>query len=187
MHNKAQTLLGLHASLTLLSSLYGSQAMDMAGGTGFYVLFTSFLIAMPWWRAKDRHTATFWLWTVGGIAFGAGSNRHTLLVVHQVFCHCLLLSALFLLPQVFLLTRPAKFTYGILLTCGLFVIHQTEEEAAVLICAYTFAAVWCVWVLYDTTYWHTEEAIVNPHELALQTVCDITVAIFASCLPRMND
>lgn len=183
MDNKAQTLIGLHASLMLLSSLYGPQAMDLAGGLGFYVFFTAFLIAMPWWRAKDRHIATFWLWTVGGMAFGAGSNGHSYVVVHEVFSHALLLSALFLMPQVWLITRAIKVTYGTLLTCGLFALHQTEADAAILLCAYTFATVWCIWVVYDTTYWHMEEAIENPHELALQTVCDITVAIFASCLP----
>ena len=177
MHNQAQTLLGLHASLMLLSSLYGSQAMALAGGLGYYIIFTLFLIAMPWWRAKNRHIATFWLWTAGGVAFGAAGS------LHKVFGHALLLSALFLLPQITLPTRPPKFVYGLLLVCGLFGLHQTEEDAAVLICGYAMAIVWCVWAVYDTTYWHTEEGIENSYELALQTVCDITVAIFASCLP----
>ena len=201
---KAQRLLGLHAAFVwlLCTGLQESKQRWWAGPrqqesdkdytahTFCGLCFVAFLAATPWMQrsaakkqGEERHL--FFVWATAFACFLCVFFfvLPPIVLLYDLFRHIALLSALFLALQPALASLAAKCVLGMLLL-GLHAAHyhtNNHNEVGVLLSAYTMAALWSAWVLYDTRYWH-QQGVLDPYRLSMLTICDLTVAAFAACL-----
>jgi hypothetical protein len=117
------------------------------------------------------------LWTAGtcGCTLALMSSYASTLARVLVY-HTCLLSALFLVGQSFLQKPLEKAMYGVLLTATLAWLYAMQTE---LFIAYTLAALWSWWVIYDTEYHHATED--NACGLLMLVFTDLIQALFAPC------
>jgi hypothetical protein len=134
--------------------------------------------------SRYPNLAAYALWVLGTCSCIIKIVPFATVLGRALAYHTSMLSSLFLVGQSLLHTPLEKALYGTLLTGGLAWLYALQTE---LFIAYTLAALWSWWVIYDTEYHAADAASDDACSLAMLTVTDLIQALFAPCcLPHIK-